>query len=164
MQNPNPNLTQSSADFSCLRSAQQTSAGLKAQSYAEPLLLCLSYVFSKSLPGHCNLFPQLFHGLLGFFPRLSPSFFCPLSSCTVQAACACCTPSCCVPISTTTSSFKVNFKCNTTQETRIAKAKFAAACVWNCSQRSKWAAGQKKKKNTPSVIKCLHIRLTKKSH
>lgn len=163
MQNPNPNLTQSSADFSCLRSAQQTSTGLKAQSYAEPLLLCLSYVFSKSLPGHCNLFPQLFHGLLVFFPGCLPVSFAHCLPAQFKLHVPAVLPLAVYPSAPPPAVLKLTL--NVTQHKKLGLPR------QNLLQHvsgiaAKDPSGQqvRKKKNTPSVIKCLHIRLTKKSH
>lgn len=169
MQNPNPNLTQSSADFSCLRSAQQTSTGLKAQSYAEPLLLCLSYYFPKAFQVTGIYFPNYFMGCWVFSPAVSqfllPIVFLHSSSCTrLLYSLLLCThqhPSAPPPaVLKLTSNVTQHKKLELPRQNLLQHVSGIAAKDPSGQQVRK----KKNKKKTPSVIKCLHIRLTKKSH
>lgn len=124
----------------------------------------LSYIFPKSLAGHSNSFPQQFRGLSCFFFSccLTVSFAHCLPAQFVLAL-ACRNPSCCAHISNANSSLQVNLAHRNVTRTQHRDCQGSVCCSMCLKSQPNIRAASRSGKNTPCLIKCLRIRLTKRS-
>jgi len=162
MQNPDANFTQNPADFSCLHSAQQTSTRRKGHLLLNHSCLLYHIHFLKVFQVIAIYFPNYSTGCHFFFPRCLPVSFARCLPVQSKLRWPAVPPLAVQPSTPPPAVFKLTLNVTHARNWNC-QGKICCSMCLELQPKIQVGSGSEKK-NIPSIMKCLRIRLTKKSH